>query len=431
MTFLKKPFESAVACAEDRLLVLAAAFDCEGAGEDLLMQARALVGETGDKFDWTYLIEKARIHAIRPLLYDLLRLACPEIVPSDVMEGLAMHFQANARRNLFLTGELFKILNLFEENSILAVPYKGPVLAHLAYGNMALREFGDLDLLVKEQDVCRASELLRTIGYSTDEREFGAFATAAHRKYHTEDTFISKDGRVELDLHWSVTRAEFSFPFGTDALWERLVDVPFAGQTVKSFCPEDMLCVLSAHNGKHGWERLSWIADIKGLLKTFPDMNFQSVFERMGGEERSAAAGKQGLEAGVQPTAASRTVLSGLSLASELLNARVSANVKEMIKADPVVGELAGMVVQRFFRDAAVGREKDAAGDIVDNWLFQLKMKRTLAGKLGYCVRLATSPHKEDFSSVRLPESLFPLYRAVRPVRLFGKYGRAVLRRLV
>ncbi|GAG91885.1 unnamed protein product, partial [marine sediment metagenome] len=83
-----------------------------------------------------------------PLLYQSLKKTCPEAVPDDTLEQLRAYFLTNAKRNLFLTGKLLRLLELLKDNGILAVPFKGPVLAESVYGDLSLRQFADLDILV-------------------------------------------------------------------------------------------------------------------------------------------------------------------------------------------------------------------------------------------------------------------------------------------
>ena len=65
----------------------------------------------------------------------------------------------------FLTGELLRLLDLFEQNQIPAVPYKGPALGVAIYGKLSLRQFADLDILIPEKDVWKATDLLINRGY--------------------------------------------------------------------------------------------------------------------------------------------------------------------------------------------------------------------------------------------------------------------------
>ena len=103
--------------------------------------------------DWTYLSRIARGHGVMPLLYRTLNSTCSDAVPKEILQELREHFYANAGRNLFLTKELIKIVEFFEAHGIPSIPYKGPVLAASVYGNLAFREFGDLDILVSEREL--------------------------------------------------------------------------------------------------------------------------------------------------------------------------------------------------------------------------------------------------------------------------------------
>src|SRR5689334_10479117 len=98
--------------------------------------------------DWTALIREATYHEVVPLLYHSLQTTCPEAVPEPVLAQLRTVFQATAWYNLCLTGELLTLLDLFATQGIAAIPYKGPILAAAVYGNLALRTFRDLDILV-------------------------------------------------------------------------------------------------------------------------------------------------------------------------------------------------------------------------------------------------------------------------------------------
>jgi hypothetical protein len=104
-------------------------------------------------------------HGVIPLLYQSLSTTCPEAVPKTNLAQLRDYSHSNALHNLFLTKELLKLLNLFESHSIPAIPFKGPVLAVSAYGNLSLRQIGDLDILVRERDYHKAKELLLDQGH--------------------------------------------------------------------------------------------------------------------------------------------------------------------------------------------------------------------------------------------------------------------------
>ena len=117
------------------------------------------------EIDWDCLVQAAIRHRVMPLLYRSLKNTCPEAVPNAYLEQLRDSFLANAARNVFLTNKLFEILSLLKANNILALPFKGPVLAESVFGNLSLRQFVDLDVLVYKRDALRARDLLMSKGY--------------------------------------------------------------------------------------------------------------------------------------------------------------------------------------------------------------------------------------------------------------------------
>src|SRR6185295_16083846 len=116
--------------------------------------------------DWDYLFQLARRHSIVPLVYIQLAQHASDLVPQQFLSKLKKHYFENSARNTLLTAELCRLINLFREEGIEAIPYKGPVLALFAYGNLAFRRFVDLDVIVKKSDVLKARDILLASGYT-------------------------------------------------------------------------------------------------------------------------------------------------------------------------------------------------------------------------------------------------------------------------
>ena len=217
------------------------------------------------RMDWTALLEAARGHGLTPLLYHHLSATCPDAVPGIVLDRLNDHFHHHTRRNLLLTGELLRILDLLESRGVRTVPFKGPVFGESVYGDVALRPFDDLDILVPRHDVPRATDLLLSRGFR---RQFDLTPTeeAAYlRTYHAR-MFEREAGRVLIDLHWTISGALLRFPRDPDGLWDRLEPVSLGGRQVFSLSAEDLLLFLCIHGCKHHWSRLAWLCDVGELL---------------------------------------------------------------------------------------------------------------------------------------------------------------------
>ena len=113
--------------------------------------------------DWATVVKRSWWHRIRPFTYTHLRAQPGGVVPDEVLQELAG--QANetaAERNQRLWDTLHEVSALFEDAELRLLLFKGPTLTLDAYGDLNLRECGDLDLLLHRDDLARAAELLKT-----------------------------------------------------------------------------------------------------------------------------------------------------------------------------------------------------------------------------------------------------------------------------
>jgi hypothetical protein len=351
---------------------------------------------------WEYLLRMADEHSMMPLLFWHLDDAPQELVPATVVARLHERFHRNARRNLFLTAKLIKLLNLLEAHQLPAIPYKGPVLAASCYGNLALREFVDLDLLVHKRDVPRAKELLSAAGYQPKFRLTHA-QEAAFLRYNCEHAFVHEDDGSMVDLHWAITERYFSFPLDPECLWERLNRVSLGGSDVPTFSPEDSLLILCVHGSKDAWARLRYVCDVAELVHTHQDMDWRRVVER---------AGRLGSQ---------RMLLLGLLLARDLLETPLPEEVSRKAHADPAVEALVREIGERLFRriDHSPRRFTEMPFRPI-----HMKMRERLRDKVRYLVRFATTHTVGDWMALPLPKPFFFLYYVLRPIRLARNYGR-------
>ncbi|MCP4365035.1 MAG: nucleotidyltransferase family protein [Planctomycetes bacterium] len=77
---------------------------------------------------------------------------------------------------------------------------KGAHLAQVVYSNIALRPMGDIDILVKKNDLPKAKELLLELGY-TPIKEVD-IATACAYSQHISP--MIKQNAPPVELHWTL-----------------------------------------------------------------------------------------------------------------------------------------------------------------------------------------------------------------------------------
>ena len=351
-----------------------------------------------EDLDWTYLLQTASQHGIMPLLYSSLKNTCPETVPQAILSQLRRDFHANFLHNRLLTKELLKLLNLFKEHDISAIPFKGPVLAASVYSNLALRQSYDLDILVSEQDFERAKKLLICQGYQPG------------KLYGWEQSFVGANNRVCVDLHQGIVQQHFSFRLDFERLWQRVEPVSLAGATVVNLSPEDLLVILSVQVAKdcvQKRESLKQLCDLAELIRVRQEMDWAQVMEQ------------------ARNLHSERMLFLGLFLTGELKGTVFPKEVWHSIEAEPTVKSLAAEVREHLFRQT----------DESDRWLkkylfsfsFSLRLKERLQDRVpvvGEFLRQKINPRDIDRALLPLPSPLHFLYYLLRLIRLVGKYGR-------
>jgi hypothetical protein len=356
---------------------------------------RALLQST---LRWSQVLAWAEQHKVLPLLSRQLHAIAPAAVPQPVLEQLHSQALGATRHSLFLTGQLLKLLDLLQTHGIPAIPLKGPLLATVAYGNLALRQFDDLDVLVHTCDMLRAKDLLIAQGFEPlvqlTERQ-----AASYLRSQYVYPFISVDGSTIVELHHDIRPRYFAFQLDPEQLWERLAPLTVGGREVLNLATEDLLLMLCVHGANHCWERLAWICDLAELVRSRPGLDWQRLIDvaRVSGGERM--------------------VLLGLLLARDLLGTRLPEQVMAWIAADEALPSLARQAMVWLFRAS------DQPLSAVERARFHLQARERFRDRWQYCLYLLTSPTEEDWTRQPLPAALTFLYALCRPVMLLGRYG--------
>jgi hypothetical protein len=364
---------------------------------------RVLAEELEDGLDWPLLVGTALAHAVGPLLEWHVRRQGPKNVPAALREELSGRFRDNALHSLVLAGELVRLARLFADEGVRMLPFKGPTLAARGYGNLALREFVDLDLLLAPSDVARARTLLASAGYHcklplAPAQEDAYLATIGQMP------FVRDGLRILVELHARLMPRDFHFPLTLEDLWPRRQPVTLAGQQVFTLGDEDLLVVLCAHGGKHCWTTLGWIADVAALARACPALDWGKVLTT------------------AHALRSERIFSLGILLAYELLEAPVPLEVVEWARTSSAVQTLLRQVCQQLFRPA------DGRPQGVHEARFQLALRERRRDGLRYALSLALAPTVADWTAAKLPAGLSFLYQVFRPIRLAAKYATHAVR---
>ncbi len=317
-------------------------------------------------------------------------------LPADFVKDLSGRRRTLVIRSLQMTSELFRLLDQFRSEEILALVVKGPVLSQRAYGDPAVRTYADLDLLVLQKDVRRATQCLLTLGFDATV-SLAAIDAGRIPGQH----FFSKDQpRLLVELHNDRTLRYFPRSIPIHAFFDRRVDVSLDGQPVSALSAEDELVLICVHGAKHFWQRLQWIADVAALLSRRPSMNWDRVLH-CARETRSSAM-----------------LNAGLQLAATLLQARLPDDMQSRVLSDHDAARLSGSALAwlPFAGAKSVG--------LLDRAAYRLRMRGNLFSAPAYLLRLAFSPTEDDWTG-KAP-GIEPFLRSVlgRPLRLIRRYSQ-------
>jgi len=351
--------------------------------------------------DWDYTIAIAYAHGLVPLLHKHIP---TDLVPAHILSRLKRESVANSQNILHLIGKQLRVYKLFKENNVAVAIFKGPLLAQMAYGEMSLRQAGDIDLLINRHDFVRARLLLESLGYEMTPRLTQA-QLSSHLSNHCEIQFMRDEWLTVVDLHWDLAPRTFVFGVKADEVMSRLQSVPLAGTTVETFGTEDLILYQAMHGAKHLWRRLEWISCLAESIRAATTINWDTLVDR------------------AAKAHATRILALGLRLVEEISDLAIPSAVFASVDRDKSMQRMASQIHAQLFTTFG-------AAESTETNLYNLRIMDRKRDVLVSALRSIFVPTFPDWQSLALPASLHSLYYAYRPLRLSKVYSVSIWRRL-
>jgi protein-tyrosine-phosphatase len=379
--------------------------------------------------DWKLVLEAALSHRVSPLLGRVVEEVGWDAVPSEFRSALQAHCEDNADRSLWLIAELLQILDELDGRGITAIPFKGPILGEVAYGDPRLHFIEGLDLRVppeQAEEVCEALAAagLREASELATGRRRSSAESAAYRRFQSECRFIRERDGLVIDVHWAVAPKNLAAPLDHRQLWQRMRRTSLLGEwlpglDVPGLALEDLLLVLCIDGSTHEWSQLCWICDVAELIHRHPELDLRVTLER---------ARAQGLE---------RMVLVGLALARDLLGLSVPDVATRRLGSDDRALELSARAARQLF-DC-----EQSASAVFELSPFRYWMRERARDRVRHVLYTLVTPTEAHVRLMALPRSLDFLYYVLTPLhdymllpawraakRLLGPRGRRLARLL-
>lgn len=314
------------------------------------------------ELDWQILAQAAVFHRVLPALTRIAPL-------SSELEAADRAIRARAATQLADIMAIHREMADFDH-----LFFKGVALALTTYGDCAARASGDIDLLVRPEQLDSAIQRLGRLGYH-QKRELSSAAWTAHKSSGNEIQLYRPDRSYALDLHWRVAPVYLPAPRTEDLLARACVQAVGNG-SIPVMGAEDRLLTLAIHGCVSGWEQIRWVVDID-RCRSHQSIDWNLLHERA----QSLGCGAMLGEA--------------LALTARLVHG----------------GQSSSAIVEAW---------KECRRP--DSWMrlrLVLESLQSWSARWRYARDLLLTPTERDYSRVRFPASMSILYRGVRLLTLF------------
>lgn len=185
-------------------------------------------------------------------------------LPADAAKRMKARLVGMTARNAVLVRELATILDVLASKRVPCAPIRGAALAELLYGDPTRRPMGDIDLLMRKEDLPAAGDIMKSLGFQEMDRRPGFARTYSYTLKFIKD----RHGWVIVEPHWTLAYPPFTDRIDMDAVWERCVRGRVLGMETWLLSREDLvlhLCLHLIHRGESA--PLLWLYELDRLIR--------------------------------------------------------------------------------------------------------------------------------------------------------------------
>jgi hypothetical protein len=338
--------------------------------------------------DWDKFIDIAYVHGVFPLVYKTLK-DYDRYIDQIVLKNMKSYNIDIVKQNMLMSAELIKVMKLLEENNIEAIAFKGPALAQMAYGDITLRQYCDLDILIKEEDVYKVYKL-----FKKDFRRSLHITSAQEKKwfkYAHDLGLINKNG-IHIEFHWRMLDSDHPVNLNDIDFFYIKNFITIKNQAIQIISNEEFLVYLCIHGSKHMFERIEWIIDIDKFI-TSQNINWDKFNKLLDNKNYK------------------RFVELGLYLANFLFDTPINRQISN----DKNISIVKIHIFNLWSNTTVDFNNKN-------NIKYMLKLFSNYMDKLKYIHKIYLKPTFTEYRYINLPEFLYILYYPVRQYLLMKKY---------
>ena len=229
--------------------------------------------------DWIWVFNTAHVNRVFPFLYFGLR-PFPERVPPNVRGFLEADHRKVVRRNGALLGVARAVTEALRSADVPGMVMRGVSFLETIYGGtLGLRDFGDIDLLVRRGDLERTKKCLRDLGLGPSP---GALDDRYYERHHLHLSWQREQGQAVIELHWSLDHKYTSYAIDTGAVFDRASWHDLPNSELLLMDPGDELIAACVHAFKHDPLVRHYLGHLAHASPAFPDRHLAHLADLTG-----------------------------------------------------------------------------------------------------------------------------------------------------
>jgi hypothetical protein len=194
-------------------------------------------------------------------------------IPDFFYQYLKKQFLQTLQLNLFVKHQTAQILNAFVENGIEVIPLKGVCFAESYFGSAGARRTSDIDLLIKYRDLPQAIELIKQLGFSTEEEKIPGHFHCSYSKF-----LPGSEIPLVVELHWDLLK-ESTANFNIKDFWREAQPYQKSG-FIKELGGFHAFYMIVLHGWRHNLDSLKYYLDIIHLIHCLKnELDFTNLME--------------------------------------------------------------------------------------------------------------------------------------------------------
>lgn len=293
-----------------------------------------------------------------------------------------------------MTSELIKVLKILEENNIEAISFKGPVLSQLAYGDVVSRQYCDLDILVKEENLIDLARVLSSLDYEISIKS--EFLENQKLIEIGSDFSIFSKNNIHFEVHWNLFRKLINNDLNKYKIWNDKKKISLNNANINTLEINNYLLYLCIHGSKHLWERIEWVNDIQRLISNY-EIDWEYVLN-----QSKILKNK-------------RFFLLGILISQSFYSNTIPSFINDEIRKDFVLDKVQNKIIS--FYDLKCFFQEGNIKDIMKKFLLLAQLQDNSYETIKYFISSIFKPTHYDIYFINLPKNLSYLYYITRPFR--------------